>query len=390
VAVTIRREVNLINEIVGSSSASASVYPGGNQAMVKIDADDYSGTVTAYFEAIVKNAEVSDDRVINIRRGSVPGTVGTNITNEEITVPASTTTWTRIRGGGFSLDSTLIYYNIIVPLTTNNDDVQLLAARIVIIQTVADATDLIKSVGQFEIGARESGLTTGSSRPLTNPKFFQYTDANWATGAGAAGCSQVDWYASVVYSGDAMTTGLAAYVERTSDFSAWTVCDTIFTGGAATEPLYVETILSTPMQDAHWYRILFGGGKEGMDIYSAHLIAKQQGSTANPLLKTEDSYLMVNKVFGSTGILEYLTYFDPTTAEWEGVANEYYHQMDNMYNQQPDNPEMVLVNEGSTVAETGSSVGNAEASTGTKMAHVGSSMTLDTAASTLAPYVREN
>jgi hypothetical protein len=374
VTVTIRREVNLINETV----SGATDYPSATCAAISLDSDDYSGTVGAYLEVVAKNSDASAQNVGLDRDDAATMGSPSSVANATIAITGNTASWTRFRSSSFTLHSTDIYYHLVLAHAA----LSVLAARIVLIQTVADATDLIKSVGQFEIGAREELTSTGSSNPLAEPKFFQYTDANWATGVGNAGCSQVDWYVSCVYAGDAMTTGLSARWERSTDFTNWTVISTLFEGLGGSIPTYIETsVPNAGMIDGNWYRITFAGGKEQMQFWNVHVIAKQIGTTANPLLKTEDNYLMANKQVWTSGPAEYKTLWDPTTNEWEGVANEYIHQGSFLYFDAADAKEIRLIEDGATVPETGSSVD--PSSTGIKHALKGSTMTLDTDATTL-------
>src|SRR3990167_4274601 len=89
-AAQIRQEINILDHVLSSLSGGAST--ANERALV--DATQYNGTVTYYFEIVAKNVSASNENVtINL---STSG-------NTSINVPASTTDYTLFRSTGLTV-----------------------------------------------------------------------------------------------------------------------------------------------------------------------------------------------------------------------------------------------------------------------------------------------
>src|SRR3990172_7454710 len=154
----IRQEINILDTTLTTNTTS------GVTTSVQLDTSKYNGTVTYYFEALAKNTNVSSSRTVLLSGG---------VTNPSLTIPANTTSYTLFRTT-FTPDSTLNEY-FVNGGEASGSDVTVKAARIIIIQ---NATPITKTETQIEIGNESNTLTT-TDTPLTNPKYWKYTAANW-------------------------------------------------------------------------------------------------------------------------------------------------------------------------------------------------------------------
>ncbi len=334
-AVTIRREVNLLNETLSSLAVTSLYHPGTGASLVGIDTDgDYSGTVTCYSEIVAKNTDSAEGTVIFYwDQQSDQG--GASESNGSITVPAGTTAWTRFRSASFTPTAGRDYILMRVLGTTNADELQILAARIVIIQTVALPSDLVKSMGQFDVGYAFGVYTTdyvGENLQRQNPYYIHGDNFDQI----------LDGYATVVVQTDSTkgtSGGSLVRLKYTTDFATWFDGPTIFSGAIAGrdppftfyETTFASSWITAPggsTRPVWWGCSLELTAKDGFGMLLTKMGVRQDGgSTSSGITKTEDSYKMINQAVSTpnTGPSEFYTYFDPTTNEWDSIANEYYH-----------------------------------------------------------------
>jgi hypothetical protein len=223
---------------------------------VYLDTSDYNGA-SYYFEAILQNSHASSQtfRVVN-----------SNLDTEAtITVPGSTTTWTRYR----------------VALTPDNDyplksvwsgatEISTKNARIIILQDAADITD---TQTQIEVGAYEIFGAVASAEtyyPLTEPKYWKYESAKWdptptfTLGFTAVNENDMDFSrVALQESSDAAFTSPSTVTNSVVSFDSETVA-------------YYESSTFTAT-NGYYYRLAYTNDNTmyGGTIYNAKIIATQ-------------------------------------------------------------------------------------------------------------------
>lgn len=293
-AVQIRQEININDQ---SHQASGTAANG----QVQLDTTQYNGTVTYYFETVARNS--GSNGTVTLKRSS-----GT--TDATVTVSSSTNTRYRVE---FTPPSGQTVYH-----TEDGGTINSLHAgdRIIVIQNAATLTT---SETQIEIGNKETGKTNTTAAPLTSPKYWLYTAANWN--------GTKTFYAEVTYYTSTTQTVTATLQEDDGSFGAtWTDVVTIV-NAASTNGTIVRTRSAgfTPTTGRN-YRISAressSAGGRNYRIYNAKIIIDQSN---NPT-RLETQYLLLNTNSTATGLQSFNTYFDP--AEWSGVTNTYKHAQD--------------------------------------------------------------
>ena len=158
----IRQEINIL---CSSTTVSANGTTNISEK-VQLDTTQYNGTVTYYFEVESSNA-TDGTWTLNLRRdgtttddASTGSSVSLGLTRStNFTPPAGQTTY---------------FVAAVLTLRTVNS-ATIKSARIVIIQ---NDTTITNTETQIEIG-NASNTTTTTDTALTNPKYWQYTSANW-------------------------------------------------------------------------------------------------------------------------------------------------------------------------------------------------------------------
>jgi len=156
----LRQEINIIDHIATAA--------GDDPSIVQLDTTKYSGTVTYFFEVVAQVG--SGTLTVALERA------GTSTQDSTITV--TETAFTRKRSvTAFTPPAGTTEYNINL---ANGTTPQVKSARILVFQDIGK-TALTGTQTQFEIGNYEVGKSnpTASSAPLSSPKYWTYTDANW-------------------------------------------------------------------------------------------------------------------------------------------------------------------------------------------------------------------
>jgi hypothetical protein len=136
----------------------------------------YPGTITAYFEAVCKNANASaQDLYLRMDSDSAFASPSTEKT---LSITGSTSNYTRFRSTSFTLDVDNQYKGI----QPNSTDLSILCARVItIVDTGTD--DLLNVKIPFDIGGYEIfDYSDTVEHNLVNPKFWKYDSADWEPG----------------------------------------------------------------------------------------------------------------------------------------------------------------------------------------------------------------
>lgn len=256
-AIQIRQEINIVNTAYqGVGVASNTV----SKELIQLDTTQYNGTVTYYFEIVAKgDLTGAGVQVISLRRSD-----GTS--EQAITVTDTSSTYTLYRSTSFTPPAGQTTYYAQINAGTLNTGAFFKSARIVIIQ---NATTLTNTETQIEIG-NASNTTTTTDTALTNPKYWQYTSANWDGTLTAY--FESTFLTGTSKSAATMTlqtsTGIAAPSWSNVASSAVTTTGTVATrvrSGAIT------------LVAGNWYRAVMkaGNSKSGITVYNAKIIIDQ-------------------------------------------------------------------------------------------------------------------
>lgn len=245
---TIRQEINILDGTLAVSSTSG--------AIVQLDTNKYSGTVSYYFEVVTAGASASTDSVTLTRSGTT--------TNDASISLAGTAANIRVRSAAFTPPAGATQY---VVKTGANHSIK--AARIIVIQT---SNPISSTETQIEIGNQETGKVNTVAAPLTAPKYWKYTAANWDTG--------ILFNAEVTkaQSGSNFSTTITLQQDDGS-FGTWTDIATI--ANADTTAAATRFRVSFTPTDGRNYRIsavesASSGGKN-YSIYNAKIVADSDG-----------------------------------------------------------------------------------------------------------------
>lgn len=270
-----------------------------------MDASQYSGTVSFYFEVVASN-------------GATPGgfILRDDLLNDvNIAIPTSSPVTLR-RSTAFTPASGLRQYQV----NASSGTITSKAARIVIIQDTG-SDPLSSTETQIEIGSLSTvtatAIPTGATN-MTNPKYWKYTAENWDS-IGAV-------YFEATFKGSSSKTACSVALQHDDgSFGAtWVTDQTITTTN--TTATRVRGATPVTLTAGRNYRIVGAAAesKTGMVIYNAKIVIQQ--NTA-PITLLEPQYLLANTAFAAgTALQNFLTKWD--SAEWSGVTNTYYHAVD--------------------------------------------------------------
>lgn len=272
----VRHEINMMDR-------EFSTISGSFLELIYLATSLFSGSCTFYCEIVAKNTD-SLERYVYLRN--------TNDANEAtVTIPANTTTWTRIRTSSFTPDddypekflfSTIVYISV-------------LAARIIIIQDTS-TSDLTDCETQIEIGDYES-VASETEGPLTYPKYWHYDSSKWD--------GTLVFYAECTYLSEGTMDAITIKVEEDNgSFGSWADKITIVNAGVATVPTRVRSAAFTPTTGRNYRISMFCA--DDMDpgtIYNAKIIVEQTGAGINQMVKAVGS---LGNIYGGSGTLEAL------------------------------------------------------------------------------------
>lgn len=161
----IRQEINITNAVLSGGSAGAN-----SSEIIQLDTAQYNGTVTFYFEAVGnRGGSGVNDVTITLRRN------GTSTDDATLTFTTADTASTLKRSASFTPPAGVTEYLVRCSGTVSQGSASAKTARIIVIQ---NASPITTTETQIEVGSA-SNTTSLTSVPLTNPKYWKYTSANW-------------------------------------------------------------------------------------------------------------------------------------------------------------------------------------------------------------------
>lgn len=256
---TLRQEVNVLDKVkTWTGWDSFSSFSSTDR--VYIDPGAYSGNVNFYFEVVASKTAGATGTIGLYGAGG-----GSSVAS--INLSAVGTTPARIRVPiNFGTISPHEYY-LYAQTDTFQTSVTLRSARVIAVQQSANAFDATAT--QIEIGNNETGKNNTTLAPLTAPKYWKYSAANWD--------GVKNFSAEVVKSqtGSDFTTTVRLQQDNGS-FSGWTDVATIVSD--AQTSVRRTRVPFTPV-DGRNYRIAsFESNSQKQrkyDIYNAKIIVNQ-------------------------------------------------------------------------------------------------------------------
>lgn len=252
---TIRQEINILN-----TSYTGTGTVNGNERVL-LDTDQFSGTVTYYFEAVYSGAASNTG---NIRLTITGGTtdVATVSGATSATVVCNRSSFTPTTG------QTELFVRLVGDGTRSQT---VKAARIVIIQTSAGPISSTET--QIEIGSNSTSVAlsepTGATN-TTNPKYWKYVAANWS------GPTMVRFEATIANPASSKSSATAYLQVDDGSFGAtWTrvtLASTSSTTAARSRPGTPITLV-----DGRHYRVVLisSSSKTAAVLYGAKIIISQ-------------------------------------------------------------------------------------------------------------------
>ncbi len=268
-AAKIRQEIPII---MAQTAASAT----GMAAQQIINTNIYGGTATYAFEAVGDYATAG---TITLRLASDNSVAAT------LTWSSTETTPSRKRVSFTPTAGANAYY---VYLGASGTAAGFNTGRILVFQDTS-GFQLTSTETQIEIGDYETAMTNTSSSPLTAPKYWTYTAANWD--------GTLTYSAEATYS--TSTTNLATITLQEDDGS-WNFSNkvTMVNGVSSVGATLSPRVIFTPTNGRH-YRIAAFTNSGNYTIYNAKIIVTQTGTIS----KLEPQYLLMNtKNVGTTAI----------------------------------------------------------------------------------------
>lgn len=278
-AAVIRQEINLLDHATGSM-----VDPAGAPERSQLDTTQYNGSVTYYFEIVYSSGETG---TASLRRNGT--------TTDDATINLAAVNNTRSRTS-FTPPAGQTSYFVYSATGSMTELVQ--AARIIIIQDTSTSS-LTTTETQIEIGNSETGRTNTTSSPLTNPKYWLYTAANWD--------GTKTFYAETTWVTSATNFTLTVTLqEDDGSFGTWSDLATIVNANTNTTVTRTRSASFTPTTGRH-YRIASlqssAAGGKNHSLYNAKIIVGQsdiaQSMTANGSPGRNDGF-----IYGSGGVTE--------------------------------------------------------------------------------------
>jgi hypothetical protein len=246
----IRQEINILD--VDNSAASG--LTSDSKQLAQLDTTQYSGTVTYYFE-IVGDTLGAGNATVTLRRK------GTTTDDASITVSATTITRSRV---SFTPPAGQTEY-FVHSVANVGFGMHCVSARIIVIQNGTLST----TETQIEIGNNETAKVNTTSSPLTTPKYWLYTAANWD--------GTKSFYAEVTSSTVSSNTHTITLQEDNGSFASWVDKVTIVSAITGTTATRRRSVAFTPTDGRH-YRIagLSSSSMNGWNIYNAKIIVDSQ------------------------------------------------------------------------------------------------------------------
>jgi hypothetical protein len=258
-AFSIRQEINILDANIAAAAADTTA-----NEIVQIDTTQYSGTVLYYFE--VECSKTAGDSVtIALRR------TGTSTDDATIASASIPTTLGLVRSAAFTPLAGATGYTVFIDWTSGTG-ARVKAARIIVIQS---GTTLTNTETQIEIG-NASATTTTTDTALTNPKYWQYTGANW------------DGTITVYFEGVFATSTNKSAATMTLQTS--TAIDAPSWSNVASSAVTTTGTVATRVRSAaitlvagNWYQAVMkaGNSKSGITVYRAGIVVDQSNQGYN-------------------------------------------------------------------------------------------------------------
>lgn len=244
----IRQEINILDHIWANDAST------GERA--QLDTTKYSGTVTYYFETVGKVA--SGTLTLTLRR---EGTA-----TDDATINITATSYTRQRVSFTPPAGQTVY----VINGVNGTSPFVTSARIIVFQ---NAATISTTETQVEIGEYNDSTTSVSDVPMTNPKYWLYTAANWN---GAI----MFYFEAVIGATNTKSGGTATLQADNTSYGGWAnVTNTALGPTTSTLPVrYRSAAFNIGVTGTH-YRLVYKSGtsKSAVTVYGAKIIIDQGG-----------------------------------------------------------------------------------------------------------------
>ncbi len=268
-AAKLRQEINIITGTGVTLAGIALMFRTNDQsssAKVQIDTAKYSDALY-YFEIVAINT-LAADRTVKLRNGTTD--------YASITVPAGTTTPTRLRSASFSPIDGANDYFVFLPSGAVQMTVQAItAARVIVLQS---ATSITATQTQIEIGNEELGKVNTTSAALTLPKYWKYEAANWDGGK--------TFYIEVVWASSSTMDTTTIQLQKDGGSDNFTFTDdtaVVNAGTPSSANVPQRTRVAFTPTDGRNYRIatLRSSNMSTHDIHSAKIVVEQNGTGAD-------------------------------------------------------------------------------------------------------------
>lgn len=253
-AAQIRQEINITDAILTSTGGTRAI----SKEVVQMDTTQYNGTVTYYFEVLARATNTTNALAELLNSG------GTAQTSVSITTADST--YRLYRSASFTPSAATQDYETAIGSTVGST-VDVKASRIIVIQ---NATTLTNTETQIEIG-NASATTTTTDTALTNPKYWQYTGANW-NGTITA------YFESTFLTGTSKSAATMTLQTSSDPITAptWSNVASSAVTTTSTTAVRVRSAAIT-LVAGNWYRAVMkaGNSKSGITTYNAKVIVDQ-------------------------------------------------------------------------------------------------------------------
>ena len=249
----IRQEINCVNQQLAIGALNAL----DSSEIVQLDTTQYNGTVTYYFEVEITGTNNTVN--ITLRRK------GTATDDATVSFTSSDSSTTLRRSSSFTPPSGSTEYILHSSNSAASGNVK--SARIIIIQ---NATTLSNTETQIEIGNKATTTST-TSVATTNPKYWQYTSANWD------GTLTTYFEATIACASSKSATTAVLQTSTSITAPSWSdvASSTITTTSTTAARVRSGAITLT---DGNWYRVAYKSGtsKSAASIYNAKIIIDQE------------------------------------------------------------------------------------------------------------------
>ena len=163
-----RQKLDIINQEYTNPNTTDSPIDN-SLGLVDYDANSYSGTVTAYFEAVILNTNS------NTTTATLYSEAGSAVSGSAVTTTA--TIYTRVHSSSITLtDDT--NYTVRIKTSDIAGTAKIKAARIIILQQPGSGNNLTATENQIELGDNQSG-TDISYVYLTDKKIYYYDSSKF-------------------------------------------------------------------------------------------------------------------------------------------------------------------------------------------------------------------